>query len=84
VVQRAESPDRAQAECKKGGYKEFGVKNQGSLVAFTKRAVKSSQEQSTFPRGAEAKRPRPPLMRQLLRAPCLRTLENSSSRSSGE
>jgi hypothetical protein len=43
VVQRAESTGRALAECKKGGYKEFGVKNQGSFVAFVKRALKSSQ-----------------------------------------
>jgi hypothetical protein len=42
-VSRRGEASRAQAECKKGGYKEFGVKNQGSFVAFVKRALKSSQ-----------------------------------------
>jgi hypothetical protein len=42
-VSRRGAASRAQAECKKGGYKEFGFKNQGSCVAFVKRAVKRSQ-----------------------------------------
>jgi hypothetical protein len=30
---------KTKAECKKGGYKEFGFKNQGRCIAFVNRAA---------------------------------------------
>ena len=32
---------KTKAECKKGGYREFGFKNQGRCVAFVNRAAHS-------------------------------------------
>ena len=31
----------SKAECKKGGYKEFGFKNQGRCIAFVNRTVRA-------------------------------------------
>jgi hypothetical protein len=34
---------KTKAECKKGGYKEFGFKNQGQCIASLQRNAKTSQ-----------------------------------------
>jgi hypothetical protein len=38
LVQEAQGP-QSKAECKKGGHKEFGFKNQGGCIAFVNRAA---------------------------------------------
>jgi hypothetical protein len=39
-------------ECKKGGYKGFGFKNQGQCIAFVNRAVHNRQQQGLLKREA--------------------------------
>jgi hypothetical protein len=47
LVQQPPQP-QTKADCKNGGYKEFGFKNQGRCIAFVNRAAKDQEQVGDF------------------------------------